>query len=95
MKVLDICRPRAGVDPRTDIAPRAAEEMDALRDVRGRRTAAGGLLARRTPGGPGAILIFDGEREEVDRALGRLPLLRDGLIEAELTELHPFAALAG
>jgi len=56
----------------------------------------GGLLLEAySPGGPGAILIFDGEREEVDHALGRLPLLRDGLIEAEITELHPFAALAG
>jgi len=91
MKLLVVCRPRAGVDPRTDIAPRAAEEMDALRDLRD-----GGLLLEAySPGGPGAILIFDGEREQVDRALGRLPLLRDGVIEAEITELHRFAALAG
>jgi hypothetical protein len=64
--------------------------MDALRDLRD-----GLLLEAYSPGGPGAILIFDGECEEVDHALGRMPLLRDGLTEAEITELHPFAALAG
>lgn len=90
MKLLVLCRPRDGVDLHTDIAPRAPEEMQALRSLRD-----SGLLAEAySPGGPGAVLIFDASREEVDSALQTLPLLREGLIETEVIELHPFAALA-
>lgn len=85
MSILVICRPRDGVEPPTEIAPRAGEEMEALRALRD-----GGLLVEAySPGGPGAVLIFDGARDEVERALQTLPLLRDRVIEAELTELHP------
>ena len=63
--------------------------MDALRRLR----ADGLLLEAYSPGGPGAVLILDGERGDVDRSLQLLPLLRDGIIEAEVIELHPFQAL--
>jgi hypothetical protein len=91
MKLLVICRPRDDVDPKTEVAPRASEEMDVLR----RLTDSGLLVEAYSPGGPGAVLIFDGDREDVDRALVTLPLLGDGLIDAEVTELHPFQALSG
>jgi hypothetical protein len=91
MKLLVICRPRDGVDAKTEIAPRANDEMNVLR----RLTESGLLVEAYSPGGPGAVLIFDGDREDVDRTLLTLPLLRDGLIDAEVTELHPFQALSG
>jgi hypothetical protein len=90
LKLLAICRPRPGVDPKTEIAPRANEEMGVLREL----SESGLLVEAYSPGAPGAVLIFDGEREDVDRALQSLPLLRDGIIEAELTELHPFQGLS-
>jgi len=89
VKILVICRPRGGVDPQKEIAPRAADEMIALREL----LASGLLLEAYSPGGPGAVLIFDGSRDDVEQALQTLPLLRDRIIEAELTELHPFPAL--
>jgi len=89
MKLLVTCRPRHGVDPARDIVPRAQEEMAALRELRD----GGPLLEAYSPGGPGAVLIFGGQRDAVERALQMLPLLRDGIIGAEITELHPFAAL--
>ena len=89
MKILVICRPREGVDPRTEVAPRAADEMTALRRLRDD----GVLLEAYSPGGPGAILIFEGARDEIERALQTLPLVRARVISTELIELHPFAAL--
>jgi hypothetical protein len=86
MKVLVLCRPRPGVD-RDQIAPHAADEMAALRSLK----AAGTLLEAYSPGGPGAVLIFDGERPAVEAAVASLPLMHAGLIDAELIELHPFA----
>jgi hypothetical protein len=86
MKVLVLCRNRAGVD-RDQIAPHAAGEMTALRSLK----AAGILLEAYSPGGPGAVLIFDGERPAVQAAVAALPLLHAGLVDAELIELHPFA----
>jgi hypothetical protein len=65
------------------------EEMNALRELK----RSGLLLEAYSPGGPGAVLIFEGDRTDVDLALQSLPLLRDGIIEAEVTELHPFGAL--
>ncbi len=85
-----ICRPRSGIDVRREIGGRAGEEMAALRELRDE----GLLLEAYSPGGPGAVLILAGEREHARAALGRLPLVRDGIVDAELLELHPFAALA-
>lgn len=48
-----------------------------------------------SPGGPGAVLMFEGTRDEVDRALGELPMMRANVIQATVTELQPFAALQG
>jgi hypothetical protein len=86
MKVLVLCRTRPGVD-RDQIAPHTAAEMGALRSLK----AAGTLLEAYSPGGPGAVLIFDGERPVVEAAVASLPLIDAGLIDAELIELHPFA----
>jgi hypothetical protein len=48
VKILVICRPKPGVDPRAQIALLAFKEMAALRELRG-----AGLLA--DPGTAGAI----------------------------------------
>jgi hypothetical protein len=85
MKVLVLCRPRPGVD-RDQIAPHTADEMAALQSLR----AAGSLREAYSPGGPGAVLIFDGERPTVEGAIASLPLMQAGLIDAELIELHAF-----
>lgn len=81
-----LCRPRPGVD-REQIAPHAVGEMAALRSLK----AAGTLVEAYSPGGPGAVLIFDGERSAVEAAVASLPLVDACLIDAELVELHPFA----
>ena len=86
MKTLIICRPRPGVG-RAEIAPHADAEIAALKRLR----AAGTLLEAYSPGGPGAILIVDGDQASADRLLRSLPLVRAGLIEPELIELHPLA----
>ena len=61
--------------------------MAALRSLK----AAGTLLEAYSPGGPGAVLIFDGRRPAIEAAVASLPLMHAGLIDAELIELHPFA----
>jgi hypothetical protein len=85
VKVLVICRPRAGVDPAREIAP-GAEEMAAVERLRG----SGSLLEAYSPGGPGAVLIFGGAHIPVDEALAALPLAEHGLIDTEIINLHPF-----
>lgn len=89
MRILVICTPREGVDPKNEIMPLASAEMAALRALRSR----GILREAYSPGGPGAVLIFEGTRAEVDRALEELPMMRADVIEAVVTELHPFTAL--
>jgi len=89
MNVLVICRPRPGVE-RADIAAHASAEMDALRELR----AEGLLLEAYSPGGPGAILVIDAERAQVDGIVSSLPLVRGDLVEPEVIELHPFTGLA-
>jgi hypothetical protein len=84
MKALIICRPRPGIG-RAEIAPHATAEMAALEQLR----IDGALLEAYSPGGPGAVLIVD-DRASVDRVLRSLPLVREGLVEAEVIELHPF-----
>ena len=90
MKVLVICRPRPGVQP-GDIAARAAAELAALRELQ----ADGALAGAYSPGGPGAVLIFEASQLAVETALAGLPLAREGLIDTEVVELHPFPGLAG
>ena len=85
MRFLVLCRPRPGVT-REQIAPHGPDEMAALQALK----AGGGLLEAYSPGGPGAVLIFAGERPSVDAALASLPLVEAELIEAEVIELHPF-----
>jgi hypothetical protein len=84
MKVLVICRPQPGVTP-GQIAAHVPAERAALQQLK----ADGGLREAYSPGGPGAILIFDDDRAAVDSAVASLPLVREGLIEAEIIELHP------
>jgi hypothetical protein len=91
VRILVVCSPREGIDPATEIMPLAGDEMEALQALRDR-----GLLREAySPGGPGAVLMFEGARAEVDRALEELPMIRAGAIQAVVTELHPFAALDG
>jgi hypothetical protein len=40
------------------------------------------------------VLIFDDEVGRVADALASLPLVRQGLIDTEVIELHPFAGLS-
>jgi hypothetical protein len=53
----------------------------------------GVLLAAYSPGGPGAILMFDDARGAVEGAIASLPLARAGLIDTEVIGLHPFPGL--
>ena len=66
MRFLVVCRARPGVT-REQIAPHGPEEMAALHSLK----AAGGLLEAYSPGGPGAVLIFEGERDLCCRAVMR------------------------
>ena len=89
MKFLVICPLREGADPQTEIVPHAGDEMTALRRLRDD----GSLRDAYSPGGPGAILFFEGTRDEVERVIQELPLVRVGAITTELIELHAFAGL--
>lgn len=86
MKTLVICRPAAGVG-REQIAPHAAEELAVLRALKGR----GVLTEAYSPGGPGAVLVFETDDGDVDTLVASLPLHQHGLIEVEKIQLHPFA----
>ena len=88
MRILVICRPRDGVTG-AEIAARAPDEMADLARLR-----ADGILAEAySPGGPGAILIFQDSRARVDSAVASLPLALAGLIDTEIIELLRFAGL--
>lgn len=86
MKTLVICRVSEGVNPATAVAPHAAEELAALQTLKEQGT----LLEAYSPGGPGAILVFSGDKQTAETALAQLPLYRAQLIEVELVELKPF-----
>ena len=88
MRILVICRPHEGVTP-GQIAAQAPAEMAALRQL----IADGRLLEAYSPGGPGAILIFDGDQAAVRSAVASLPMVSDHLIETEIIELHPLPGL--
>jgi hypothetical protein len=89
VRVLVICRPRLGAAS-SEIAAHAPAEMATLQQLR----IEAGLLEAYSPGGPGAILIFEGDLVAVEGAVALLPLVQAGLIETEIIELHPFAALS-
>ena len=90
VKVLVICRLRPGVGAE-EIRPHAAAEMDAVWQYQAKGT----LTAAFSPGGPGAVLIFDATtREAVEALAASLPLALAGLIDTEVIELHPFPALS-
>jgi hypothetical protein len=89
VKVLVICSPRPGVAP-GQIVAHVPAEMVALRQLK----SDGRLLEAYSPGGPGAILIFDDEPAAVGSAVAALPLAREGLIETQIIELHPLDGLA-
>ena len=88
MKTLVICRPRPGVTV-TDIAGHRAREMAALRQLR----AEGTLAEAYSPGGPGAVLIFDAGKEAIEGVVGALPLVIAKLIDTEIIELQPLPGL--
>ena len=88
MKTLVICRPRPGVTV-TDIAGHRAREMAALRQLR----AEGTLAEAYSPGGPGAVLIFDAGKEAIEGVVSALPLVIAKLIDPEIIELQPLPGL--
>jgi hypothetical protein len=90
VKVLVICRPREGVT-RGEIAAHAPAEMEALKKLR----TDGGLIEAYSPGGPGAILIFEADRAAVESAVASLPLASAMLITTEIIELRPFPGFPG
>jgi muconolactone delta-isomerase len=89
MKTLVICRPRPGVTV-TDIAAHRAAEMAALRQLK----AEGTLAEAYSPGGPGAVLIFDADKEAVEGVVSALPLVLAKLIDTEIMVLQPLPGLA-
>jgi len=89
MKTLVIGRPRPGVTA-ADIAEHRAAEMSALRQLK----AEGTLAEAYSPGGPGAILIFDAGKEAVEGVVHALPLVMAKLIATEIIELQPLPGLA-
>jgi hypothetical protein len=88
MKTLVICRTRPGVTV-TDIAGHRAREMAALRQLR----AEGTLAEAYSPGGPGAVLIFDAGKEAIEGVVSALPLVIAKLIDTEIIELQPLPGL--
>jgi hypothetical protein len=52
------------------------------------------LVEAHSPGGPGAILVFQAGRPEVQDALAALPLVTAELIDLEIIELYPFQGLS-
>jgi hypothetical protein len=89
MKTLVICRPRPGVTA-PDIAGHRAAEMAALRQLK----AEGTLVQAYSPGGPGAVLIFEGDREAVEAVVSVLPLVMAKLLDTEIIDLQPLPGLA-
>jgi len=88
MKTLVLCRPRPGVTV-ADIAGHRAAEMAALRQLR----AEGTLAEAYSPGGPGAVLIFEADKEAVEVVVSALPLVIAKLIDAEIVALQPLPGL--
>jgi hypothetical protein len=89
MKTLVVCRPRPGVTS-SDIAGHRAAEMAALRQLKAEET----LVEAYSPGGPGAILMFEADREAVEAVVSVLPLVMAKLIDTEIITLQPLPGLA-
>jgi hypothetical protein len=90
VKLLAIMRPRGDVDVRRELAPHAESELHALWAL----YREGAVREMYSPGGPGALLVLEaGSVEEAQRTLAQLPLLANEIMELELIELRPFAAL--
>lgn len=74
----------------TDIAAHRAAEMAALRQLK----AEGTLAEAYSPGGPGAVLIFDADKGAVEGVVSALPLVLAKLIDTEIMALQPLPGLA-
>jgi hypothetical protein len=89
MKVLAVCRPTSRMGS-GDLLAHLAEEAKMLENWRD----AGMLLEAYSPGGPGAVLIFDlVDIQQAQALVENLPLCEAGLVEAELIGLHPLEIL--
>ena len=88
MKTLVLCRLRPGVTV-TDIAGHRAAEMAALRQLK----AEGTLAEAYSPDGPGAILIFEADKEAVEGVVSALPLVIAKLSDTEIIGLQPLTGL--
>ncbi len=89
MKLLAVCRPRAGADVSGEIARLAHDEMRALWEL----YCDGVVREMYSPGGPGAVLVLEvPAARDAEAAVASLPLAAAGVIEFELIELHPFTA---
>lgn len=64
--------------------------MAALRQLK----AEGTLVEAYSPGGPGAVLIFEGDRETVETVVSVLPLVTAKLVDTEIIDLQPLPGLA-
>ena len=63
--------------------------MAALRQLK----AEGTLGQAYSPGGPGAVLIFEGDREAVAAVVNVLPLVMAKLVDTEIIDLRPLPGL--
>jgi hypothetical protein len=85
LKILAIGRPREGLDPAADIAPRATAELRTLWQLYGEDF----VREMYSLGGPGAVLVLEAAAvSDAADALAGLPLV----IDFEYIELHPFRA---
>jgi hypothetical protein len=89
MKLLALGRARDGADTREQIARHAKEEMQRLWEL----YRAGTVREMYSPTGPGAVLVLEtAARINAVEVLEGLPLVKAGVVEFEVIELHPFAA---
>ncbi len=63
--------------------------MAALRQLK----AEGTLVEAYSPGGPGAVLIFEADRDAVEAVVSVLPLVMAKLIDTEIIALQPLSGL--
>ena len=90
MKLLAIGRPRPGVDVQSAIARHVNAELQRLWKM----YVDGFVREMYSPGGPGIVLVLEaGDAGQARASLAKLPLVTHDIIEFELIELHPFAAL--
>jgi hypothetical protein len=90
MKRLAIMRPVEGVDVCAGVAAHAGAELRALWDLSRRGT----VREMYSPGGPAAVLLLEASSaEDAWSSLSNLPLYAARIMDAELIELQPFAAL--